>query len=170
MTRQDQIIKWLCYALGLLPIWVLDAFLLGRWPVFGFTPMLLPLAVVSVAVLEGAKCGGVFGLGVGLLWSIGYPGSHSLPIIFLTLTGLFSGTAAQYALTQGFAGCLICSAAALAAQELVHILWGLFIQLAPLSVLLTVACKEFLITLVWAPAVFLVFRLIFNKVGLDKLA
>ncbi len=170
MTRQDQIIKWLIYTLGLLPIWILDAFLLGRWPVWGVKPNLLLLAAVSVAVLEGAKAGGGFGLGVGLLWAIGYPGAHGLPILFLTAAGLLAGNAGQYALTQGYAGCLICSAATLAVMEGIHILGGLFIRMAPLSVMLSVAGKEFLLTLLWSPLVFLIFWLIFRKVGLDKLA
>lgn len=51
MTRRDQIHKWLIYALGLFLVWVLDAQILNRLPVLGTIPMLLPLAVVSVAVL-----------------------------------------------------------------------------------------------------------------------
>lgn len=57
MTRRDQIYKWCIYALGLFPIWVLDAFVLSRYPLLGITPTLLPLAVSAVAVLEGALPG-----------------------------------------------------------------------------------------------------------------
>lgn len=170
MTRQDQIIKWLIYTLGLLPIWVLDAFLLGRYPLFGARPMLLPLAVAAVAVLEGTRAGAGFGLGVGLLWSLGYPSVSGGMVLFLALAGMLSGCAAQYALTQGFVGCLICSAGTLAALEALRLLLGLFTQLAPISVLLEVAGKEFLWTLAWTPVVFLVFRLVFRKAGRDRLA
>ena len=52
MTTRDQIHKWFFYALGLFLVWVLDAQILNRLPVLGTIPMLLPLAVVSVAVLE----------------------------------------------------------------------------------------------------------------------
>ena len=48
MTRRDLFHKWLIYALGLLPVWLLDAYLLPRYPLFGVTPMLLPLAVAAV--------------------------------------------------------------------------------------------------------------------------
>ena len=44
MTRRDQLFKWAVYALGLLPVWVLDAFVLSRYPLFGVTPILLPVA------------------------------------------------------------------------------------------------------------------------------
>ena len=50
MTTRDQVHKWFFYALGLIPIWVLDAFVLNRIAPFGVIPMLLPLAVAAVAV------------------------------------------------------------------------------------------------------------------------
>ena len=169
MTRQDQMYKWSIYALGLLPIWILDAYLLGRYPIMGVKPMLLMLAVVTVAVLEGALAGAGFGLAVGLLWALGYPSSPGI-IILLVLTGMAVGIIAQYALTQGFLGCLLCSAAALTVYACFHILWGLFSQLAPFSALMEVALKESLLTLPWTPLVYLIFRTIFRRVGLDKLA
>ena len=57
MTRRDQIHKWFVYALGLLPVWILDEFILTRIPLLGVVPMLLPIAVVAVAVQEGALAG-----------------------------------------------------------------------------------------------------------------
>ena len=70
MTRRDQLFKWAVYALGLLPIWVLDAFVLSRYPLFGVTPILLPVAAAAVAVLEGAAGGAGFGLWIGLIWAL----------------------------------------------------------------------------------------------------
>ena len=73
MTRRDFIHKWFVYALGLLPVWVLDAYILPRYPLFGaVVPMLLPLAAAVVAVLEGAYAGTGFGMAVGLLWELAY--------------------------------------------------------------------------------------------------
>ena len=51
MTTRDQVHKWFFYALGLVPIWVLDAFVLNRIAPFGVIPMLLPLAVAAVAAV-----------------------------------------------------------------------------------------------------------------------
>lgn len=131
MTRRDQIYKWCIYALGLFPIWVLDAFVLSRYPLLGITPTLLPLAVSAVAVLEGALPGSGFGLAVGLLWTLAYPGSSSLLVFGMALAGFLVGIVSQYALNQNFLGCLICSAAVLAVQEVVRLLAGLFTQIAP---------------------------------------
>ena len=51
MTRRDLLYKWLIYALGLVPVWLLDAYILPRFPILGVTPVLLPASVVAVAVL-----------------------------------------------------------------------------------------------------------------------
>ena len=67
MTRSDFIIKWGVYTLALVPVWILELYVLSRYPLFGVKPMLLPLAVVAVAVLEGSTAGGGFGLFVGVL-------------------------------------------------------------------------------------------------------
>ena len=48
MTRRDLMHKWLIYTLGLVPIWLLDAYILPRFPLFDTTPILLPVAVVAV--------------------------------------------------------------------------------------------------------------------------
>lgn len=170
MTRRDHIIKWLVYALGLLPVWILDAFVLARYPVWGVTPTLLPLAVAAVAVMEGATAGAGFGLGVGLFWELAYPGGVGGLVIGMTLAGLLVGIVAQYALRQNFFGFLICSAGLLAAQELCHLLGHLFIQAAPVAALLDVAIPEFLLSLAWTPVIFFIFRAVFRKVGRDKLA
>ena len=160
MTRRDQIYKWCIYALGLFPIWVLDAFVLSRYPLLGITPTLLPLAVSAVAVLEGALPGSGFGL----------PGSSSLLVFGMALAGFLVGIVSQYALNQNFLGCLICSAAVLAVQEVVRLLAGLFTQIAPIQSLLQVAVPEFLWSLCWMPLVYLIFRSIFRRVGGTRLA
>lgn len=170
MTRQDQFYKWFVYFLGLLPLWLADAYLLGRYFPMGTKPLLLLLSVVAVAVMEGATAGAGFGLGVGLLWVFGYPHVNSGMILFLVLAGMWVGIAAQYILTQGFLGCLLCSAGVLAVLECMRVAWGLFSHQAELQILLHVVCREFIFTLIWTPLVYLIFRAVFRRVGLDKLA
>ena len=62
MTRRALVHKWSFYALALLVVWVLDAYVLPRYPVFGLSPMLLPLAGCAAAVLEGSRAGAGFGM------------------------------------------------------------------------------------------------------------
>ena len=170
MTRRDLIHKWAVYALGLLPVWVLDAYILSRYPLWGTSPMLLPLAVAAVAVLEGAYAGTGFGLAVGLLWELAYPGGFGGLVFYLALAGMAMGAVSQYALSQSFAGCLICSAGVLGVLDLLRVARGLLVDLASLSDLLQVAAPEFLWSLAWTPPVWLLFRAIYHKVGGNRLA
>ena len=170
MTRRDLFHKWFAYALGLLPVWVLDAYILPRYPLWGTVPMLLPLAVAAVAVLEGAYSGTGFGLAVGLLWELAYPGGFGGQVFFLALAGMAMGAVSQYALSQSFAGCLICSAGVLGLLDLLRVGLRLFINAAGLTALLQVAVPEFLWSLAWTPLVWLLFRFIYNRVGGTKLA
>lgn len=170
MTRQDLFRKWFVYALALVPVWLLDACILSRYPLFGIRPMLLPLAVVAVAVLEGSRAGAGFGLGVGLLWALAYASGTGMMVIGLTLVGLLTGAAAQYALSQSFLGCLLCSAGALGAIDLWRVVVRLFVRSAGLPSLLRVAVPEILWSLAWTPLVYLIFRAVYQKVGGTRLA
>ena len=170
MTRRDLIQKWLTYALALVPVWLLDCYILPRYPLWGTVPMLLPLAAAAVAVLEGAYSGTGFGLGVGLLWELAYPGGFGGLVFFLALAGMAMGGVSQYALSQTFVGCLICAAGTVGLLELLRIARGLLTNAAPLSALLEAAAPEFLWSLAWTPLVWLLFRAVYRKVGGTKLA
>ncbi|MGI5963538.1 MAG: rod shape-determining protein MreD [Lawsonibacter sp.] len=170
MTRRDLIHKWSVYTLALFFVWIVDAYLLPRIPLAGFTPVLLPVAAVSVAVLEGAYAGTGFGLAVGLLWEMAYPGGFGGLVFFLALTGAVTGGAAQYALSQSLPGCMVCCAGALAALEFFRIAGRMLTGLASLPELLWVAGPEFLLSLAWTPVIYFLFRCVYRRVGGTKLA
>ena len=99
MTRRNQIHKWSFYALALLAVWLLDSCILPRYPLLGLSPMLLPLAACAVSVLEGSRAGAGFGMAVGLLWELAYPGGFGGLVFGMTLAGMLLGAAAQYVLS-----------------------------------------------------------------------
>lgn len=164
MTTKDFTIKWLAYALALLAVWALEAYLLSALPLFGIKPMLLPLCAVAVATLEGASGGAGFGLAVGLLFDAMHPGVPGLMILLTALLGLGMGLLAQYVLRQDLVGCLICSALALAAVDALRILRRLLLHTAPLGGMLELAGKEIAWSMCFVPLVYLVFRWVFNRV------
>ena len=171
MTRRDLIYKWFVYcAGGLLPVWLVGAHILPRFPLFGVIPMLLPLTVAAVAVLEGGLAGAGFGLAVGLLWEVSTPGGLGLWVLGLSLAGLAIGVLTQYALSQSLPGCLLCSAGLLALIDSLRVFRGLITHAAPLSALLGVAVPEFLLSMLWSPVVYALFRRIYQRVGGTKLA
>ena len=164
MTTKDFTIKWFAYALALLPVWFLQSFVLNRFPVLGVIPMLLPLAGVAVATLEGATAGAGFGLAVGVLWDAVTPGAHGAMTLAMALIGLGAGLLAQYALRQDLVGCFICSLLALLAIDGGRILLRLLTRTAPLGAMLRVAGAEILWTLVFVAPVYLLFRWVFRRV------
>lgn len=170
MTRQDWLHKWSVYALALLPVWWLDAYILSRYPVLGVSPVLLPVAAAAVGVLEGISGGAGFGMGAGLLWALAYPGGVGIRVILLTLTGMCAGMVSQYALAQTLLGCVLCSAGALAVIEGLNVLRELFFLRAQLDTLLWVAVPQLIWSLCWSPVVYVLFRQVFRRVGGNRLA
>lgn len=169
MTRGDFLFKWFWYAMAVLPVWLAEDLIFSRIHILGVSPMLLPLTVVAVAVLEGPVAGTGFGLGVGLLCHAAWPGSGPAMILGLSLAGAVSGGAAQYGLKQSYVGCLICSAGVLGGIDLCRILRRLAAGSAPLAPMLTVALSEILVSLIFVAPVYLLFRKVYSKVGGTRL-
>ena len=83
MTQRDFLTKWLIYGLALLPVWFLEIYVLSRISIFGVSPTLLPLAAITVAVLEGGASGAGFGLAVGVICDAVY-GTNGAMTLSLT--------------------------------------------------------------------------------------
>lgn len=163
MTRQDFFIKWGVYALALLPVWFCQAFVLNRLPL-GLTPVLLPLAAVAVAVLEGAVAGAGFGLGVGILCDAVYFGTDGAMTLGLCVAGMAAGALAQYLLRQNLVGCLLCSLLALAAMDGVRIAVRLLRGSRELGAMLSLAGREILLSLIFVFPVYALFLWVYHRV------
>ena len=170
MTTRDSIHKWFIYALALLPIWILDGMILPRFPLGGVTPMLFPAAVAAVAVLEGGLAGTGFGMAVGLLWELAYPGGMGVMVFSMALAGMLIGITAQYSLSQGLPACLLCTGCILALMDGLRILKGLITNSAALGPMLQVAIPEVILSLCWTPVVWFLFHAVFRRVGGTRLA
>ncbi len=164
MTRQDFLIKWGVYALALLPVWFCEVFLLNRFPLFGVAPMLLPLAAIAVAVLEGTVAGAGFGLGVGILCDAVYFNPDGAMTVGLCLLGVGAGALSQYVVRQNLVGCLLCSLLALVCIDGVRILANLLTGAAALPVLLSLAGREIAWSMVFVLPVYALFLWVFRRV------
>ncbi len=161
----DTLKKWLLYLLGgILPVWLLDTVLLPRFD-FPAAPVLMPMCVVAVAVLEGAFPGAQFGLITGLVWALTYAGGLPFRIPLLTLIGMLSGVVTQYALRRSLSGCLVCAGGTLGLLGVMNLLGGLINDLATAGPLLAMVLKESLVTLICVPLVYLLFYKLYRKAG-----
>jgi len=170
MSRRDLFFKWSVYALGLLLVWMVDFHILPFLPTLGISPMLLPVAVAVVAVLEGSRGGAGFGMGVGLAWELLYPGGSGGLVIAMALAGMLAGSISQFALRRSFLGSLLCSALILVLLDGCRVLGGLLNGLAPLGSMLPLALGEIALSLLWPPLIYLLFSRIYRRVGGSKLA
>lgn len=158
MTTRDFCLKWLVYAIALLPVWLLGAYLLNRFPVLGAVPTLLPLCAVVVAVLEGASGGAGFGLAVGVLYQAVTPDAGAFYILVFALLGLGAGLLSQYVLRQDLLGCAISCLLALLILDGGRIFFRLITGKAALLSLLRVAGAEILWSMVFVIPIYLLFR------------
>ncbi len=165
MTQRDFILKWLLYALALLPIFILDLYILPWFPIFGIIPTLFPLAAVAVAVLEGPIGGAGFALFIGILSDafipFGLPGAST---ILLTLVGFGVGTLVRYGVRQNFIGCLLCCSSTLGLLALIRIFFSLLAGKGSLLSLFSVAIPEVIISLVFTPLIYGIFLWVFRRV------
>lgn len=169
MTTQDQIYKWLCYTLGLLPVWIAETMILNRVPLLGVIPVLLPLAAMAVAMWEGGGSGAVFGLCVGVFADAIYPGIPGGMTLGLCVLGWLTGTVSQYALKQNFLGYFLCCAMDMGVLAVFRLLWCLLARLGSPEVVTLVALKEALWSLCFTPLIYWLFRLIYRRVGGERL-
>ncbi len=164
MTLQKTIIKWLVYAIGLLPILILNQFVLPWIPIFGIVPTLLPLAAISVAVLEGPVAGAGYGLAVGLVYAGLMPGKAVAMIFALPLLSLCTGLLTRYRLRQNFFSALLCSFGSLVIVDLVRILRLVQQGKGPVPVMFRIAGLEILFSLIFLILVYAIYRWISRRV------
>lgn len=169
MTKRIFFFKWFAYALGLLPVFLLETAVLPQIHALPALPMLLPLAAVAVAVFEGAAAGAGFGFAVGILCDAVWFGPAGGMTLGLALLGALCGVVAQYGLMQNFFGCFLCCAGSLLAIDALRVFWMLFTGRAGPDVLLRVATGEILFSLLFTPLVYLLFRAVFRRVGGTRL-
>ena len=169
MTRGDFFYKWFWYAVATVPVWLLEDVIFGQVTLFGLTPVLLPLAAVAVAVLEGASGGAGFGMAMGMLCYATWAGARPIIIPGLILGGILIGSAARYGLKQTGASYLLCSGLLLLVLDVVRILLWQLNQSAPLFPMLKTTLLEILISLLFAPVIWLLYHKVFDRVGGTRL-
>ncbi len=106
-------LKALLYAVLSLVLYVLQAAVFTRLSLFGVKPLILPVAVVCIALFEGSFIGGIFGLVCGVLCDFTMSDTLVLFTVSLTLIGFGVGILSELVLARGFPSCMLCSAAVL---------------------------------------------------------
>jgi len=148
----------LIHALVLLLLYVLQAMVFSRLRILGIAPLILPLAVVGVAIFEGPSWGGGFGLAAGVLCDIAFLGSTALFTILLTAIGMGVGLLSEYLLRHGFPSYCLCGVAALIAVAALQMFPLLVFFRQPPLALLRVAVLQTLYSILFIVPLYYVAR------------
>lgn len=144
MTRKDFLLKSTAYGVALILITIINFSILGQLP--SALPLLLPMASISVGILEGPKFAAVFGTAAGLLMTAAGHNSFAC-VALLSLLGWVCGLLAEHALRRDLVGNMLCALGAMVLCELWQVISRLVLGVAPFTVLLRTALPEFLWTL-----------------------
>ena len=141
-------VKLLILCPYLILLYILQATVFTRLTLFGVKPMLLPVAVVVIAIFRGRVEGGVFGLFAGMFMDMSYNQPTIEFTLILTLTGILLGALSDTVLVRGFPSYLLCSAAQLLLCSACQILVITVTTSIPVSALLPIAIRQTLYSLI----------------------
>ncbi len=152
MTRNKHrtLVKVLILAPYLILLYILQSTVFTHLTLFGAKPLILPLAVVGVALYGGHAEGGVFGLFAGMLMDLSYNQPTVEFTLILTLTGLVLGILSDTALVQGFPSFLVSAVLALLLCSAWQLLALAVLKGAPVAVIAGIALRQSLCSLVFA--------------------
>ena len=152
MTRSDFGLKWTAYGVALTLVFILNYFVLNFFP-FVSVPLLIPMMVVAVGVLEGARPGAGFGMAAGVLLSAATHGSV-LWVCGLSLVGWVYGLLTRYVLRRDFVGFFLAALTVGGLRAAALLVLGLVRGTAELPVLASVALPEYLWTMIFSVPVY----------------
>ncbi len=159
---RNAVFKWLLYGITLWLTMALQLFLPLRIGQIRALPV-IPLAIL-VAVFEGAKGGGVFGLLAGLLCDAFIPPSEAFFSIALLLLGVLVGFSTERLFRKNLLTGLLWSVAGQIAVDVFFFAFFYWIGgRAGFDALLAVAPAEVLITLPAVPILYVFIRSIYRK-------
>ncbi len=110
LPKHETVLKCVAYGLFLVILFILQAMVFPRLAIHGIKPLIIPTAVIGVAMFEGGTKGGIFGLFAGMLCDISMNDPTIVFTLLLTAAGLIMGMLTQYVLTRGFPSFLFTSA------------------------------------------------------------
>jgi len=142
MKKREQIITVTLHAILVIVVYVFQGMIFPYLRLYGFVPLLLPIAGAGVAVYEGRYAGGVFGIFAGIFCDVSMNEPAGVFTVLLALAGLLVGALADTVMTRGFATFIICSAGVLAVSAFAQMFPLLFSGGVPAQYLLLTAVRQ----------------------------
>jgi hypothetical protein len=121
MKRIKIPIALIVHIVFIIGVYILQAMVFVHLPIRGCVPVLLPIAVVGLAIFEGPASGGGYGLLAGMLCDISFNQPALIMTVVLTVLGIVVGILSETILARGFPGYFICCVGGLVLTAFVSI-------------------------------------------------
>ncbi|HHT17873.1 MAG TPA: hypothetical protein GXZ77_09240 [Papillibacter sp.] len=144
----------------IVAVYMLQAMVFPYLPVGGYVPVLLPIAVVGIALFEGAFRGGGYGLLAGMLCDVAFHQPVLAMTITLTAIGIACGVLSETILARGFPSYIVCCFAALMLTSFVSMFSLLFYAGVDPFSLFQIALGQSLYSLIFACPLYFFVRLL----------
>ena len=158
-TQKALITKWSLYTAALLLLIAAQQCLNLLSPIFGVLPFLMPIIIAIVAALEGPMPGTIFGVAVGCLCDLlgggVFSGIYTFSFFWIALC---IAIISKYWVMHSAFGSLIYAAIAFLILDVFQILYLLLWKHASLQIMLILAGKELLISILFAIPILFLFR------------
>lgn len=141
-VKRRKALKVLLYAVTLIIAYLLQAVVFVDIKLLGVRPLIMPMAAVGMALFEGGRKGGVYGLAAGILCDIAMAQPMIVFTIFITLVGLIVGMLADAVITRRFPSYLLCCIAAIVLLTAIQALGTALFAEAAVRDLVDVAWKQ----------------------------
>lgn len=157
-STKDMLIRLATHTVMLLFLFVFQSMVFSRMRILGIAPLILPLAVVGVAMFEGATWGGGFGIAAGVFCDVSHSEAMVLYTIVFMLLGVMVGLLSEYVLVRGIPSYLLCSILTLIIIAFFEMFAFLVFTKVEPQVLIKVALKQTIYSLLFALPVYYIAR------------
>ncbi len=164
MTKRNHVTQWLAYTAALAVTLFFEQLVLSRFPLMGVFPVLLPIALVACATMEGPRAGAGFGILVGALMTVS-AGGGVWRVVVCSATGLGAGLITRYTLRQDLVGHLLCCLMVLLGRMLWCVCMCVLLGVTDWMRLLKMGGLELLWSMIFAWPIYLMFRFVCRRWG-----
>lgn len=158
MSKINIPITMIMHVFFIIIIYILQSMVFTYIPFKGVVPVLLPIAVVGIAMFEGSARGSGYGLLAGMLCDISFNQPVLVMTVLLTIVGIVVGVLSETIMARGFPTFLLSCFAVLALTSFISMFSLLFFSGVDMTSLLMTGVNQTLYSMPFAIPIYFIVR------------
>ncbi len=158
------ILRWVLYSLLFLTAMILQTVILGKDGLWGHTPDLVALVIITVCLVEGSERGGLFALLTSTIWALAGIDRGALQILCLTVLPILGSHYGRRVLSIAYVPELLSCILILFITGSLQYFLRLFYDGIPSHLFITRMLPGILVTLLFQPLVYWLVKSV-EKIG-----